>query len=67
MYPGDDPELIIYMALKMPKNNKGYVSNAVKDIVVNLSKYYNIELNLKVCELYLNSKKILDKLFVLAR
>ena len=44
LYPGDDPELIIYMALKMPKNNKGYVSNAVKDIVVNLSKYYNIEL-----------------------
>ena len=44
LYPGDDPELIIYMALKMPKDNRGHVSNAVKDIVVNLSKYYNIEL-----------------------
>jgi len=48
LYPGDDPELIIYMAIKMPKDNKGYVSNAVKDVVVNLSKYYNIELTNEV-------------------
>ena len=50
LYPGDDPELIIYMAIKMPKDNRGYVSNAVKDIVVNLSKYYNIELTNEIVD-----------------
>ena len=44
LYPGDDPRIIIYMAMKMPKSNNGYIPNAVKDVVVNLSKYYNIEL-----------------------
>jgi penicillin-binding protein 2B len=43
VYPGDDPELIVYMAIKKPKNSSGYLSTAVKDIIVNLSKYYNIE------------------------
>ena len=44
LYPGDDPELIIYMSVKKPKDGKGYIPAAVKDMVVNLSKYYNIEL-----------------------
>ena len=42
LYPGDDPELIVYMAIKKPKDSKNYIAPAVKDIIVNLSKYYNI-------------------------
>ena len=43
LYPSDDPELIVYMAIKKPKDSKNYVAPAVKDIIVNLSKYYNID------------------------
>ena len=50
LYPGNDPRLIIYMAIKMPKDNNGYVPTAVKDVVVNLSKYYNIELTNEVVD-----------------
>ena len=42
IYPGDNPELIVYMAVKKPKDSRNYIAPAVKDIVVNLSKYYNI-------------------------
>lgn len=42
LYPGDDPELIVYMALKKPKDGSNYIAPAIKDIIVNLSKYYNI-------------------------
>jgi len=50
LYPGNDPRLIIYMAIKMPKDSKGYIATAVKDVVVNLSKYYNIELTNEVVD-----------------
>ena len=43
IYPGDDPELIVYMAVKKPKDSVNYIAPAVKDIIVNLSKYFNIE------------------------
>ena len=43
LYPGDDPELIVYMAVKKPKDSKNYVAPAIKDIIVNLSKYFNID------------------------
>ena len=42
LYPGDNPELIVYMAVKKPKDSKNYIAPAVKEIVVNLSKYFNI-------------------------
>ena len=42
LYPGDNPELIVYMAVKKPKNSRNYIAPAIKDIVVNLSKYFNI-------------------------
>ena len=42
IYPGDNPELIVYMAVKKPKDSKNYIAPAVKDVIVNLSKYYNI-------------------------
>ena len=42
MYPVDDPSIIIYTVLKRPKDEVNYVAPAVKDVVVNTSKYLNI-------------------------
>lgn len=42
LYPIDDPEIIIYAALKRPKDETNYVAPAVRDVVVNTSKYLNI-------------------------
>ena len=42
LYPADNPEIIIYTGLKRPKDTTNYVSVAVKDVVVNTSKYLNI-------------------------
>lgn len=41
MFPKDDPEIIIYGAAKRPENVK-VLSEPVKDIIKNISKYYNI-------------------------
>ena len=41
MFPKDDPEIIIYGAAKRPENVR-VLSEPVKDIVKNISKYYNI-------------------------
>ena len=43
MYPGDDPEIIIYIAIKKPKDTVNYMAPAVKDVLVNVSKYMNID------------------------
>lgn len=43
LYPYDDPEIIIYMAMKEPKNTSTYISDAVKDVLINVSKYLNIK------------------------
>ena len=42
LYPNDSPEIIIYTVLKRPKDETNYVAPAVKDVVVNVSKYLNI-------------------------
>lgn len=42
LYPNDDPSIIIYTVLKRPKDTTNYVATAVKDVVVNTSKYLNI-------------------------
>lgn len=42
LYPTDNPEIIIYTVLKRPKDTTNYVALAVKDVVVNTSKYLNI-------------------------
>jgi penicillin-binding protein 2B len=42
LYPSDEPEIIIYTALKKPKDTTNYVAEAVKSVVVNTSKYLNI-------------------------
>jgi penicillin-binding protein 2B len=43
MYPKDDPEIIIYGALKQPKYGKYQgLSTAIKNLVKNIAKYKNI-------------------------
>ena len=43
LYPGDNPEVIIYTAIKKPKDTTNYVAPAVKDLVINMSKYLNLK------------------------
>jgi len=43
IYPGNDPEIIIYTAIKRPKDATNYLAPMVKEVVVNTSKYLNIE------------------------
>ena len=53
MYPGDDPEIIIYTAIKKPKDGKNYIASSVKEVVVNISKYMGVEEKKKVNEVTL--------------
>ena len=43
LYPGYDPEIIIYMAIKKPQDSYNYIAPAVKEVIVNTSKYLSIE------------------------
>lgn len=43
LYPGDDPELIIYMAIKKPQDGNNYIASHIKEVVVNTSKYLSID------------------------
>ena len=43
LYPGDKPDVVIYMAIKKPQDTYNYVAPAVKDVVVNVSKYLNLD------------------------
>ena len=42
LYPTDTPEIIVYAVLKKPKDTTNYIAPAVKDIIINTSKYLNI-------------------------
>ena len=56
MYPKDDPEIIIYMALQKPKDSVNYVAPAVKEVLTNINKYLNINTGEEVKEnVYLSS------------
>lgn len=43
LYPKDEPEIIIYTAAKRPKDTTNYLAPAVKEVIVNISKYLNME------------------------
>lgn len=47
LYPSDNPQIIIYMALKKPKDTVNYIAPAVKDVTVNISKYLNLKVEEK--------------------
>lgn len=42
LYPKDEPEIIIYTAIKKPKDTTNYLAPAIRDVVSNVSKYLNI-------------------------
>ena len=43
MYPGEDPEIIIYAAMKKPSNSSSYaLAPSVKQVIENIAKYYNM-------------------------
>ncbi len=43
LYPGDDPEIVIYMAIKRPKDSHNYISPAIKSVVKDVSKYLALD------------------------
>ena len=44
IYPKDDPKVIIYASVKRPEGgNQKIIQEAIKDIVVNISKYYGTD------------------------
>lgn len=60
MFPKDDPEIIIYANAKRPKpNSPNSLTYVVKNVVENVSKYYNIydeqEINVEKVSYKLNS------------
>ena len=53
LYPGDDPEIIIYTAIKRPKDTNNYLAPLVKSVLTNTSKYLNIEEEVKSTNTYI--------------
>ncbi len=44
IYPKENPKVILYASVKRPsRGNQATIWNAVKDVVINLSKYYGYE------------------------
>lgn len=43
LYPGDNPEIIVYTAIKRPKDTTNYLAPIVKEVITNISKYLNIK------------------------
>lgn len=53
MFPSDDPEIIIYAAIKIPKDTTNYVAPMVKEVEKNITKYLNIESGSKEKDKYI--------------
>ena len=43
MFPEDNPEIILYAAIKIPKDTNNYVAPMIKEVEKNITKYLNIE------------------------
>ena len=43
MFPGDDPEVILYAAVKKPKDTVNFIAPMIKEVEKNITKYLNIE------------------------
>lgn len=52
MFPGDNPEIILYAAIKRPKDTTNYVAPMIKEVEKNITKYLNIEKSNKDKERY---------------
>ena len=47
MFPGDDPEVILYAAIKRPKDGYNYIAPMIREVEQNITKYLNITENVK--------------------
>ena len=43
MFPSGEPEIILYAAIKRPKDTNNYVAPMIKEVEKNITKYLNIE------------------------
>ena len=48
LYPGENPEIIVYIANKKPQDGQNYLVTPVQEVVINTSKYLNISEKTKV-------------------
>ena len=53
MFPHEEPKVIIYTAIKRPKDTVNYIAPMVKEVEKNITKYLNIEESNKEKEEYL--------------
>lgn len=61
LYPIEEPQIIVYSVLKKPKDTTNYIAPAIKDIVVNTSKYLNIVIDNNKAETYKTNSYISKK------
>ena len=47
MFPGENPEIIVYAALRRPKDTYNYIAPMIKEIEQNITKYLNITEKIK--------------------
>ena len=52
MFPEEEPEIIIYAAIKRPKDTVNYVAPMIKEVEQNITKYLNIQDSSKEKEKY---------------
>lgn len=43
MFPEEEPEIILYAAIKRPKDTTNYIAPMIKEVEQNITKYLNIE------------------------
>ena len=52
MFPGSDPEIIVYAAIRRPKDTTNYIAPMIKEVEQNITKYLNITDKVKDKEKY---------------
>ena len=72
MFPGDDPEVILYVAIKNPTSDTGPTKRMVQEIIKNVSKYLEIyddskDSSVKLDEIEINSYINYDKASVVSQ
>ena len=64
MFPGNDPEIILYAAVRRPKDGYNYIAPMIREVEQNITKYLNITEKVKdkeevLIEAYYN-KNVID-------
>lgn len=59
IYPKNNPKIVLYTSLYRPVGGSSYaVNNAVKQIIKNITKYYNIDINVEESKENITSYKV---------